>query len=117
MNTIESFHEYRRRMNERMLGSDSLIIKRLMRLDSQAYEARGGLCAKTKELLGLSASLVLRCDDCIKYHIGQALEKGASQQEILETFEIGYIVGGSVVIPHLRRAFEYLDTLIAAQNH
>lgn len=107
MNPAE-FAEYRKRMNERILSGSSLTIKRFFHLDSQAYEPKQ-LDRKTKELLGLVASLVLRCDDCVRYHIEESLRASASPVEIIETFEIGLIVGGSIVIPHLRRAYEYLD--------
>lgn len=107
MNILE-FHEYRERMNKRILSEDSLTLKRFFHLDSQAYEPRQ-LDKKTKELLGLVASLVLRCDDCVRYHIGESLRAAATPAEITETFEIGLTVGGSIVIPHLRRAYEFLD--------
>lgn len=111
---VENFNAYRARMNERILGSDSRVIKRIYSVDAQAYE-KGALDEKTKELLGLAASLVLRCDDCVKYHIGQSLAVGASPAEIIETFEISTVVGGTIVIPHLRRAFEFLDACVAHQ--
>lgn len=108
MDKIQEFNEYRSKMNERILSSDSLITKRIFSLDSQTYQA-GALDEKTKELMGLTASMSLRCDDCIKYHIEQALKKGASPKEIWECFEICLIVGGTIIIPHLRRAVEFLD--------
>jgi AhpD family alkylhydroperoxidase len=109
---VSEFNEYRARMNERILGSDSLIIKRIYNLDTNAYQP-GALDAKTKELLGLVASAVLRCDDCIRYHIQSALEQGATEGELIETYEIALLVGGTIVIPHLRRAFEFMDELLA----
>jgi len=116
MTDSQEFNAYRTRMNARILGSESRVIKRFFNLDTQVYAA-GALDARTKELIGLSASMVLRCDDCIRYHLGQAIASGASYSEIQEVMEISLIVGGSIVIPHLRRAYEYLDTLRdSAQN-
>jgi AhpD family alkylhydroperoxidase len=108
MNLVEAFNTERARLNEKVLATDSRVIKRLYSVDAQAYEA-GALDAKTKELLGLCASLVLRCDDCVKYHVGQAVNVGATKHEIIETLEISLVVGGTIVIPHLRRAIEFLD--------
>jgi len=108
MTTPEEFNAYRTRMNDRILSGESLVTKRFFSLDHQTYQ-EGALTLRTKELIGLSASLVLRCDDCVKYHIGQAVAAGASEAEIVETLEISLVVGGSIVIPHLRRAYEYLD--------
>ncbi len=106
--TIDQFNEYRREMNERILSSDHLGIKRFFALDHQAYEA-GALDSKTKELLGLVASLVLRCDDCITYHVLQCVDVGVRREEFLDAFNIALVVGGSITIPHLRRAFERMD--------
>ena len=97
-------------MNEKILGSDHLGIKRFFALDHQAYEA-GTLSPKVKELLGLVASLVLRCDDCITYHLIRCSEEGVTRDEFLETFNIALIVGGSITIPHLRRAFDMLEQI------
>ena len=108
---VARFNAYRSRMNERILGSESRVLKRIYSVDAQAYEP-AALDAKTKELLGLCASLVLRCDDCVKYHIGQSLAVGATPAEVVETFEIATVVGGTIVIPHLRRAFEFLDASV-----
>ncbi len=108
MGKIEEFNEYRSRMNERILSSDNLVIKRFFNLDTNAY-APGRLDVRTKEMIGLASSMVLRCDDCIKYHIGKCVETGLSPEEIEEVFSIALLVGGSIVIPHLRRAVEYLD--------
>lgn len=99
-------------MNERILGADNLVIKRLFNLDTNTY-APGALSVKTKELLGLVASMVLRCDDCIKYHLGQCKEAGVTTEEIFEVFAVANIVGGTIVIPHLRRAVEFWDELHA----
>lgn len=108
---IEEFNEYRSRMNEVILGKDNLVLKRLFNLDTNTY-APGALDVKTKELLGLVASMVLRCDDCIKYHLGKARETGASTEEVYEVFAVANIVGGTIVIPHTRRAAEYWEALV-----
>ena len=108
---IDEFNSYRSEMNERILDSDHLGIKRFFALDHQAYEG-GALDSKTKELLGLVASLVLRCDDCITYHVFQCAEQGVSRDEFLDTFNIALVVGGSITIPHLRRAFERMDDVL-----
>ncbi len=100
--------KFREEMNERILSAGHLGIKRFFALDSQAY-GDGALPRKTKEMLGLAASLVLRCDDCVGYHIDQCLAAGVTREEMLEVFNIGLVVGGSIVIPHLRRAFRYLE--------
>ena len=91
-------------------GGGTLVTRRFFRLDGQAYEA-GALPAQTKELLGLVASMVLRCDDCISYHVAQCKEAGVTREEFFETFSVGLVVGGSIVIPHLRRAVDFLDQL------
>jgi AhpD family alkylhydroperoxidase len=106
--TLEHFHAYREKMNKRIIATNNLQIKRFWSLDSQAYR-EGALSAKTKELLGLVASMVLRCDDCITYHIERCVEEGVSDPEFYETFNIGLVVGGSITIPHLRRAVDRLD--------
>ena len=108
--TVEEFRQFRERMNERILDAGNLEIKRFFALDSRTYEP-GALDARTKELLGLVASLVLRCDDCITYHIARCIEEGASEDELFETFSVGLVVGGSIVIPHLRRAVATMDEL------
>jgi AhpD family alkylhydroperoxidase len=108
---VKDFADYRRKMNERLLAEDNRVIKRMFSLDSLTYAEGGALDVKHKELLGLVASLVLRCDDCVSYHIGQSLEAGATRDEIVETMSIGLVVGGTIVIPHLRRATEFLDAL------
>lgn len=106
--TIDDFNRYRSEMNERLLGAGHLGIKRFFALDHQAYEA-GALDAKVKELLGLVASLVLRCDDCITYHVLQCVECDVTPEEFLEAFNVALVVGGSITIPHLRRAFERME--------
>ncbi|MDP5171491.1 MAG: carboxymuconolactone decarboxylase family protein [Bacteroidia bacterium] len=111
MSEVQAFNEYRSRMNERILSGNSKIIKRIFNLDSNTYQD-GALDKKTKELAGLSASMVLRCDDCIRYHIQSGLEAGATEAELVEIFEIALLVGGTIVIPHLRRAYAYMDELL-----
>lgn len=113
--SLEEFRKFRERMNERILEADNLEIKRFFALDSRAYES-GALPTRTKELLGLVASLVLRCDDCITYHIIRCAEEGVTDEEFFETFAIGLVVGGSIVIPHLRRAVARLDEIRAASG-
>ncbi len=110
---IHDFNQYRSKMNEVILEKDNLVLKRFWSLDNQAY-ADGALSAKTKELMGLVASMVLRCDDCIKYHLGKCHELGTTTAEMYEVFAIGNLVGGSIVIPHTRRAAEYWEALLAA---
>jgi AhpD family alkylhydroperoxidase len=105
---LAEFRMFRERMNTRILGENNLVINRFFNLDGRAYEG-GALSVKTKELLGLVASLVLRCDDCITYHIVRCAEEGVSRDEVFETMSIGLIVGGSIVIPHLRRAVDRWD--------
>jgi len=110
MSAITEFTAYRERMNERIFQENNRVIKRFFNLDSQTYE-EGALSVQTKEMLGLAASMVLRCDDCIRYHVGKCHEEGVSQDELMEVMSISLIVGGSIVIPHLRRAVEYWDLL------
>ncbi len=107
----KEFTAYRKKMNERILEEDNRVIKRFFSLDTLTYMEGGALDVKTKELLGLVSSLVLRCDDCVSYHIAQCLEVGASKDEIIETLSIGLLVGGSIVIPHMRRAVDFMDDL------
>ena len=97
-------------MNDRIMDADNLVIKRLFNLDTNAY-AEGALPVKTKEMLGLVASMVLRCDDCIKYHVEKCHENGVTKTEIFEVFAVANIVGGTIVIPHLRRAVEFWEQL------
>jgi AhpD family alkylhydroperoxidase len=115
MSQVKEFSDYRKKMNERLMSEDNKVLKRFFSLDNQTYKA-GALDEKTKELLGLVASMVLRCDDCIKYHIGTAHELGVSSEEIFEVFSIANLVGGSICIPHTRRAVEYWDALEEDQN-
>lgn len=124
MSRYEQFHQFRSRLNCRILGSDeargqtpdgsprpgaTLVTKRFFTLDGHAYQD-GALPTKTKELMGLVASMVLRCDDCVAYHIDQCINLGVNDQELFETFDVALIVGGSIVIPHLRRAVDFLDS-------
>lgn len=113
-NRLETFRAYREKMNERILAARNLPINRFFTLDTKAYED-GALDARTKELAGLSASMVLRCDDCIAYHVIRCKELGISDEQLMEIFNVGLIVGGSIVIPHLRRAVELLDEINAAE--
>ena len=107
---LTEFTDFRKRMNESILAEPNQVVRRFFALDTQTYQA-GALDVKTKELLGLVASLVLRCDDCISYHVAQCKEAGVSRDEMFETFSVGLVVGGSIVIPHLRRAVDFLDQL------
>lgn len=108
MDTLEEFRRYRERMNKRILSTDNLGIKRFFLLDSRAYE-EGALSVKTKELMGLVASAVLRCNDCITYHIIRCVQEGLTDDEFFEALNIAMVVGGSITIPHLRRAVDVLD--------
>lgn len=110
MSLVEEFNSYRERMNERIMSYDNKVIKRFFNLDTNTY-MEGALDVKTKEMLGLVASMVLRCDDCIKYHIAKCHEQGVTDEEIFEVFSIANLVGGSIVIPHFRRAVEFWEEL------
>jgi len=107
---IGEFNDYRARMNERILDTDSIVIKRFFNLDTNVYQD-GALDGRTKEMLGLVASMVLRCDDCIRYHVQECHQAGVGRKEFEEIFAVALVVGGSIVIPHLRRAVEFLDAL------
>jgi AhpD family alkylhydroperoxidase len=109
---IQEFNEYRAKMNEVILGKQNKVINRLYNLDTNTYMA-GALDVKTKEMLGLVASMVLRCDDCIKYHLGKCHEEGLSTEQVYEIFAVANIVGGTIVIPHTRRAAEFWEELIS----
>jgi AhpD family alkylhydroperoxidase len=113
-NSIEAFNEYRSRMNEVILSKNNKVINRLFNLDTNTY-AEGALSVKTKEMLGLVASMVLRCDDCIRYHLGKCYEAGVTTDEVYEIFAVANIVGGTIVIPHTRRGAEYWEELIASK--
>jgi AhpD family alkylhydroperoxidase len=114
-NRLQEFNAYRQRMNERILSEDNQVVRRFFALDTQTYKD-GALDLKTKELLGLVASMVLRCDDCISYHVAQCKEAGVNRDQFFETFSVALVVGGSIVIPHLRRAVDFLDTLESSEQ-
>ena len=109
-NLVKEFNDYRSKMNEKLLADDNKVIKRIFNLDTNTY-MEGALDVKTKELLGLVASAVLRCDDCIKYHLETAHKQGVTKVEMMETMSIATLVGGTIVIPHLRRAYEFWEAL------
>jgi len=111
---LDEFRQFRERMNKRILEEDNLVIKRFFALDTQTYN-EGALSTKTKEMLGLVASMVLRCDDCIAYHIIRCVGEGVTREELFEVFSVALVVGGSIVIPHLRRAVALLDELEAGR--
>ncbi|WP_341215714.1 carboxymuconolactone decarboxylase family protein [uncultured Wocania sp.] len=109
---VTEFNEYRERMNDKILADNNKVIKRIFNLDTNAF-AEGALDVKTKELLGLVASMVLRCDDCVKYHLETCYKEGISKEQVVETLSIANLIGGTIVIPHLRRAYEFWDALEA----
>lgn len=107
---LEAFSRFRQEMNDKILQADNLVIRRFFNLDTQTYR-QGALPVATKEMLGLVASMVLRCDDCIAYHLIRCCEEGVSDEELYEVFSVGLVVGGSIVIPHLRRAVALLEEI------
>ena len=107
---VDEFNSYRERMNDKILQDNNKIIKRIFNLDTNAF-APGALDVKTKELLGLVASTVLRCDDCVKYHLETSYKEGLKKEEVVEALSIATLIGGTIVIPHLRRAYEFWDAL------
>ena len=111
---VKEFNDYRSRMNDKILSDNNKIVKRIFNLDTNAF-AEGALDKKTKELLGLVASTVLRCDDCVKYHLESSYKEGLNKAEISEALGIATLIGGTIVIPHLRRAHEYWEAL--EQHH
>lgn len=111
MNKIEEFRSFRSKMNEKLINSDDKVVKRIFSVDAMAYK-EGKLNVQTKELIGLTCSLVLRCDDCVKYHIEKSVETGLSKEEIFEAMSLSTLVGGTIVIPHLRRAYDYLEEIL-----
>jgi AhpD family alkylhydroperoxidase len=111
-NQVEEFNAYRAKMNEKILADNNKVIKRIFNLDTNAF-MEGALDVKTKELLGLVASAVLRCDDCIKYHLETSYKEGISKEQVMEALSIATLVGGTIVIPHLRRAYEFWEALEA----
>ncbi len=111
-NIVTEFNDYRSKMNGKLLADNNKIVKRIFNLDTNAY-AEGALDMKTKELLGLVASAVLRCDDCVKYHLETSYKLGVTKEEMMETMGIATLVGGTIVVPHLRRAYEFWEALEA----
>ena len=107
---IDEFRSYREKMNARLLAQDNKVIKRIFNLDTNTYKD-GAISAKTKEMLGLVSSMVLRCDDCVKYHLEKCFEHNISTKEIMEIFAVANLVGGTIVIPHTRRALEFWEEL------
>lgn len=110
MSAVDEFNSYRAKMNEKILGADNKVIKRIFNLDTNAY-AEGALDLRTKEFLGMACSMVLRCDDCVRYHLIKCHELGVTTEEIFEAFAIANLIGGTIVIPHLRRATEFWEEL------
>lgn len=108
---IDDFNAYRTKMNEKILAADNKVMKRIYSVDTLTYQD-GALSAKTKEMLGLATSMVLRCDDCVKYHLGKCHELGVTTDEVFEIFSVANLVGGTIVIPHTRRAVEYWEELM-----
>jgi len=115
MNKVEEFNEYRAKMNDKIVGSNNKILKRIFNLDTNAF-AEGSVDKKTKEMIGLSSSMVLRCDDCVRYHLGKCYELGVTEEQVFEVFSIANLIGGTIVIPHLRRAVEYWEYLKENSN-
>ena len=110
MDLVEDFNNYRAKMNEKILEENNIVLKRLFNLDTNAF-APGAVDTRTKELVGLSSSMVLRCDDCVRYHLGKCHELGVTTAEVFEIFSIANLIGGTIVIPHLRRAVEFWEAL------
>ncbi len=110
MSLVKEFNDYRSKMNEKLLADDNKVIKRIFNLDTNTY-SEGALDIKTKELLGLVASAVLRCDDCVKYHLETSHKLGINRAEMMEAMSVATLVGGTIVIPHLRRAYEFWEEL------
>ncbi|PIB30114.1 alkylhydroperoxidase [Gaetbulibacter sp. 5U11] len=113
---VKEFNDYREKMNDKILSDNNKIIKRIFNLDTNAF-TEGALDVKTKELLGLVASTVLRCDDCIKYHLESSYKEGLSKEQVMETLSIATLIGGTIVIPHLRRAYEFWEALEAQDKN
>lgn len=109
-NLVEEFNVYRSRMNEKLLADNNKVIKRIFNLDTNAF-SEGALDKRTKELLGLGNSMVLRCDDCVRYHLEACFKLNISKEEVVEALSISLLIGGTIVIPHLRRAYEYWEAL------
>lgn len=109
-NLVEQFNEYRERMNDKILGANNKVMKRIYSIDTLAYQD-GALSSEIKEMLGLATSMVLRCDDCIKYHLTKCFELKVTTEQLFEVFSIANLVGGTIVIPHTRRALEFWEAL------
>jgi AhpD family alkylhydroperoxidase len=112
---VEEFNAYRAKMNEKILSADNKVMKRIYSLDTLSYQ-EGALSTKVKEMLGLATSMVLRCDDCVKYHLEKCAEQGVTTEEIFEIFSVANVVGGTIVIPHTRRAAEYWEELTTTNS-
>jgi len=110
MSIVQEFNEYRSKMNDKIIAENNKVLKRIFNLDTNAF-AEGALDKKTKEMIGLTSSMVLRCDDCVKYHLGKCHEMGFTSEQIFEAFSIANLIGGTIIIPHLRRAVEYWEEL------
>lgn len=115
MGIVEDFDAYRAKMNEKILDENNKVLKRFFNLDTNAY-AEGAISVPVKEMLGLACSMVLRCDDCVRYHLGKCHELGMSKEQVFEVFSIATLIGGSIVIPHLRRAVEFWEALEAKEG-
>jgi len=113
--TLKEYNAYREKMNDKLLNDNNKIVKRIFNLDTNAFTS-GSIDVKTKELLGLTASAVLRCDDCIKYHLQTSFNLGTSKETIMEALSIATLVGGTIVIPHLRRAYEFWELLESSKK-
>nr|WP_321243801.1 carboxymuconolactone decarboxylase family protein [uncultured Psychroserpens sp.] len=112
---VNEFNAYRSKMNDAILADNNKVIKRIFNLDTNAF-TEGALDKRTKELLGLVASTVLRCDDCVKYHLESSHKAGLNKEEVVEALSIATLVGGTIVIPHLRKAYEYWDALESSDS-
>lgn len=110
MNKVEAFNQHRSAMNEKILAADNKVLKRIFNLDTNAF-SDGTIDVTTKEMIGLACSMVLRCDDCISYHLGKCYELKVSEAQVFEIFSIANLIGGTIIIPHLRRAVEYWEAL------
>lgn len=109
-NIVEEFNAYRTKMNEKILGSNNKVLKRIFNLDTNAFQ-EGAVDVVSKEMIGMACSMVLRCDDCVRYHLGKCYELGVTTEQVFEVFAIADLIGGTIVIPHLRRAVEYWEEL------
>ena len=116
MKNLKEYNEFRHRMNDRITNSGHLGLKRFWALDSRAYEP-GSLDEKTLEFMGLTTSMVLKCDDCVTYHLIRLIQLGASNEELYEALNVSLVVGGSITIPHIRRAFETIDSCRELQKN